>query len=785
VRLLTLTGPGGVGKTRLALALAIEVANDFADGLGFIDLALVREPELVGSAIAQALGVRVPRDRATLRGVTTYLEHRDALLILDNVEHLLAASPLVARLLTACPRLVILTTSRSPLRLDGEHVLRVPPLSVPSAEAATMGAKHASPISSSPGGDEASMVAEVERAEAVRLFVARATAVRADFALTAANAPAVAEICRAVDGLPLAIELAAARCAVLSPEALLARLDRRLPLLSDGRRDAPPRMRSLHEAIAWSHDLLTRDEQRVFRRLAVFVGGFTLSAAEDVGGEGGEGGAGGRAASGGAGGRGSNFRAPSPPERSDSPSVLNLVTSLVNQSLLTRQEGPAGTVRFGMLETVREYALEKLAASDEEMAVHQRHAEHFIGLAEHVDRLVPRPDRWWEPFEAEWGNLRAALGWAVASGEAGLGLKLGGAMFGYWMLRGQIGEGIDWLERLLAVGEGEPAAVRGRGAMALGFLRWVAGDLDRAEALASEGLALGTAAEDAIGIAACWFLRGYLAEARGDLAAAAGSLMRARDRYDAAGQGTASVAAAAHMGRIAARQGDLATARELLTPAIAVLDSANGGIWGAANAYTSLGLIAATDGDLTEAASYVDRALQRHAAIGDQLATLISLATAARVIAATGSVEAARLAGAVFALRKQAGPAMWVIAQPVNEEAMALAREYLGEPVYTAAWESGMALDTELAITAARVALAAISGEPLDANKGLDTATSLTERELAVMRLVVAGQTDQEAAAALGLPLRTVNARVASARRKLGAPSRSAAAAAVVRRGLI
>ena len=760
VRLLTLTGPGGVGKTRLALALAAELGDDFADGVGFVDLAPVRHPAHVGSVIAQALGLREPSDEPMRRSIATHLAHRHLLLVVDNIEHLLPAAPLLGHLLTTCPHLVILATSRAPLALAGEHALAVPPLSVPRGDEARSRAGERSGVgavaasSRLAGGQE---LAEIERAAAVRLFVERARAARADFTLTAANAAAVAGICRRVDGLPLAIELAAARCTILSPEALLTRLDRRLPLLTQGRRDAPPRMRSLREAIAWSHDLLSPDEQAAFRHLAVFAGGFTLEAAEDVGGEG----------------------------SGATPAVLDLVTSLVGQSLLTCQVGPDGTVRFGMLETVREFGLECLDASGEETAVRRRHAEHFISLAARADRLVPRPDRWWEPFEAEWSNLRSALAWAVEFGQPGLGLRLGGELFGYWMLRGQVGEGIDWLERLLAAGGDEPPMIRGRGAMALGFLRWVAGDLDRAEVLVDEGVTLGEAAADPIGIAACCFLRGFLVEARGDLAAAAACLTEARDRYDEVGQGTGTAAAAAHLGRIAGRRGDLVTARTLLTPAIAVLEGENGGVWGAANAYTALGLVAAAEDNLTEAASLVETGLRHHAAIGDHLATLIGVTAAAQILAASGSRDSARVLGGAAALRERAGPSIWAIAQPMYERAASLARVAVGEAAFAAGFDEGWSLDAEEAIATARAALATIApGATPTAPLTQSPPRLLSPRERAVMRLVAAGYTDQEAAIALGLRTRTISSYVANARRKLGATSRVAAAVEVVRRGL-
>lgn len=267
VRLVTLTGPGGVGKTRLALDVAAALGDDFADGAAFVDLASVQAPTLVGATIAQALWVREAGDRPIVTRLIEQLRRRRLLLVLDNFEHLLPAAPLVTELLSSCSHLTVLATSRAPLSLDGERIVAVAQLPLPSP---------------APAGD-ASDVGAVKASDAGRLFLDRAMAAPVDFRLTEGNAPAVAEICRRLDGLPLAFELAAARCLALAPEALLARMNRRLRLLADGRRDAPPRMRSLRKAVAWSFDLLSPEEQATFRRLAVFAGGFTLDAAEEEG----------------------------------------------------------------------------------------------------------------------------------------------------------------------------------------------------------------------------------------------------------------------------------------------------------------------------------------------------------------------------------------------------------------------------------------------------------------------------------------------------------------------
>jgi predicted ATPase len=332
VRLVTLTGPDGVGKTRLALRAAAAMATDFANRVWFVGLAPIADPALVVPAIAQVLGVREAGDEPLAARLEAFLTERRLLLVLDNFEQVAAAAPLVAELLGACPGIKVMATSRGRLRLSGEREYPVPPLSLPVLEAAASAKEKAT-------------------SEAVRLFVDRAQAVRPDLALTAETAPAVAEICRRLDGLPLAIELAAARVKVLSPSALQARLERRLPLLTGGGQDLPARQQTMRAAIGWSHDLLPRDEQALFRRLAVFVGGFTLEAAEAVVG-------------------------------ADGGDIFEGIASLAAKSLLRQTEQDAAEPRYGMLETVREFGLEQLSVSGEEAATRHSHAAWYTVLAE-------------------------------------------------------------------------------------------------------------------------------------------------------------------------------------------------------------------------------------------------------------------------------------------------------------------------------------------------------------------------------------------------------------------
>jgi predicted ATPase/class 3 adenylate cyclase len=401
-RLLTLTGPGGTGKTRLSLQLAAEVISDYPDGVFFVPLGPIEDPGLVAPAIVQALGLREAVNQAPVNRLTEHLRDRHLLLALDNFEQVLPAAGLVGDLMRASEGLRVLVTSRATLHLYGEREYEVPPLALPQR-----------------GADQDP--AALSRYESVALFVERAAAVKPDFQVTAANAAAVAEICSRLDGLPLAIELAAARVKLLPPQALLARLGRRLDMLDVGSRDLPARQQTLRGAIAWSHDLLDSAARRLFARFSVFVGGADLESAESVCGETGL-------------------------------DVLSGLAGLVDQSLV-RQDETDGEPRFSMLFTIREFALEQLALTDDAEAVAAGHADVYLELAESAapgltgndqKRLLDRLDR-------ENGNLRAALTWSIEKAQAETALRLGHALWRFWQMRGMLQEGAEWLERILAL----------------------------------------------------------------------------------------------------------------------------------------------------------------------------------------------------------------------------------------------------------------------------------------------------------------------------------------------
>jgi len=387
VRLLTLTGPGGVGKTRLGLEVARQVMDQFEEGVCFVALAPISDPVLVPSAIAQALQIKQGAGQSVAEALEQYLRERQQLLLLDNFERLLEAGPPLARLLSDCPRLKVLVTSRGVLRLQGEHKYEVPTLTLP------------------PAGYRPYL--EVDRYEGIHLFAERARAARSEFRITTKNAPAVIELCRRLDGLPLAIELAAARVSLLPPEAMLARLGNKLALLTGGARDLPDRQRTLRATLDWSYGLLN-EERLLFARLAVFVGGWTLEGSEavcDVG---------------------------------DEVAVLQQISALVDKSLVQQRGSIQHEPRFTMLETVREYALERLEESGELERLRRRHASYFLELAEEEERASrgPLQRAWLDRLETEHDNLRASLEWSLTSqGDTELGLQLTGALSQFWYVR--------------------------------------------------------------------------------------------------------------------------------------------------------------------------------------------------------------------------------------------------------------------------------------------------------------------------------------------------------------
>lgn len=568
LRLLTLTGPGGTGKTRLGLQAAAELLEAFDDGVYFVPLAPVSDAGLVAESIAQAVGLRQSADQPLTESLKAALAPASMLLVLDNFEQVLAAAPLVAGLLAAAPRLKALVTSRSALHLSGEHEYQVQPLALPDS-------RRLPPLD------------RLTQYESVRLFIERAQAARSDFAVTNENAPTVAEICHRLDGLPLAIELAAARIRLLPPQAMLARLDSRLRLLTGGPRDLPARQRTLRGTIDWSYGLLDSGEQQLFARLAVFAGGCALDAAESVCDAGGE-------------------------LETD---VLDGLSSLVDKSLVRTREGPDGEPRFVMLETIQEYARERLRVGGEEGALRRRHAEHYLSLAERAEpELTGRNQApWLDRLEAEHDNLRAALGWSLEQPDGERALRLAGALWRLWYSRGYLSEGRRWLEAALdrdgTGGAPAPPPVRAKALYGAGMLAWDQGSYARAVELIEESLALRRRTGDSWGIAQSLNALGLVMTFRGEYEAATRlyeeSLALKRELGDTWG----TAMSLGNLGLTALFQGDLRRATELLEESLA-LKRQLGLIHSVAESLNNLGLAALYGGDHEQARRWHEESLE-------------------------------------------------------------------------------------------------------------------------------------------------------------------------------
>ena len=652
-RLVTLVGPGGVGKTRLALHLAhAVVADDYPDGVVWVDLAPLANAGLVLATIGQTVAAPDVAHGDAAAAVYHWFRDRHALLVLDNVEHLLDAVPDVARLLSACPRLQVLATSRSPVRVRGEQEYPVLPLESPPAR---------------PGADPR----DAASFPAVRLLVWHARHRDPAFALAAEDAGHVAAICRRVDGLPLALELVAARLRVLTPAELDARLDRLLPLLVGGARDLPPRQRTMRAAVAWSEELLHPAERALFRRLAVFAGGWTLEAAEAVG-----------AAS-----------------AAETHSVLDRLDALTEQSLVTVAHGRDGT-RYGMLEPVRQYALERLHEAGEEPAVRRRHADHLLALAERAAAGIegrPGQAAWIGRLEREQDNVRAALAWCEQADDgAATGLRLATALWRFWEMRWRVEEGGRWLAGALARSDGLPADVRANALNAAGNLAGDGGQYERATAYHEECLAIRRRLGDVRGIAVSLNNLGVVARNRGDAertralceeslalfrqagdrhgaaialislgvaAALVDDLEGARARYEeslglfrAEGDDWHSAWVLTYLAEVTVRTREVASARALAEEALA-LHRRSGDASGIASALGVLGRVDQSEGALVVAAERFAEALRHVVQAPVERAVPACLEDLAGVLLASGHIEAAaRLAGAAAALRGAGSP---------------------------------------------------------------------------------------------------------------------------------
>ncbi len=658
VRLLTLTGPGGVGKTRLALRVAEALQDRFLDGVYFVGLASIADPALIPPAVAHALGVKEAGAQTLVQGITEHLRTRQALLVLDSFEHLLSEARLVAQFLSTCPQLKVLVTSRAVLRLSGEHDYAVRPLALPA-----------------PG--EQPSVQETSRYEAVQLFLARARAARTTFTLTEGNAREVAEICVRLDGLPLALELAAARVRLLPPRAMLARLDKRLPLLTGGAQDLPSRQQTLRATLDWSYSLLDGAEQELLARLAVFASGCTLEAAEAICGAG-------------------NVQ-----------EVVETLASLVDNSLVSQEERGGGDVRFGMLETVREYALERLESSGEAERVWRMHATFYLELAQRAEPELRGPAQavWLDRLEAERDNLRAAMGWLLAPREPvahehiELAVRLGWVLWLFWVMRGHLDEGRRWMKSALERADALQPDVRAKSLCVLGIVLNALGTTEEAMPLFEESAVLFQRAGDQRGTAISLTGLGIGAMKRGDTERATVLLKRSVALYRESGDRWGIAQLLPYIGMLARGRSDYPRARQYFEEGLTLARELEDRL-GAYKSLYNLALVAQTQGDSGEATRRYRDGLVLSNELGNAAHMAYCLEGLASVAGATGRAEhVARLLGAAEVLLETVGAPRYpyVPDRATVQRATAGARAQLTAEAFAAAWAAGRAMTLEQA----------------------------------------------------------------------------------------
>jgi predicted ATPase/class 3 adenylate cyclase len=670
MRLLTLTGAPGTGKTRLGLQLATDLRDQFSDSAYFVALAPISDPGLVPLAIGHALGLQDGGDRPFVDVLKEYLRPKHMLLVLDNFEHLVAAAPFVADLLESTPRLRLLVTSRAPLHLRAEHEFPVPPLALPTTE-------------------QLRRLDSLERFAAVTLFVERARAINPDFALAEANARAVAEICIRLDGLPLAIELAAARSKLLPPQAMLARLERRLPLLVGGARDLPTRQQTLRGAIAWSHDLLDKADQRLFRRLAVFVGGWTVPAAETW----------------------------CNPNAERSVEVLDGVASLLDKSLVRQEISTDPEPRFGMLETIREYALDQLEASGEGPEMRDRHLDYYLALAEEADAglLGPGQVGWCDRLEAEHDNVRAAFAWVLTAlddhvpATSGLtraatrleaGIRLADALELFWMLRGHSRE--TW-QRVMGLAEHTAANTEARAKILVigGYMAHCLLEHETAVRLVDEGLLIWRALGGVRDIAVALTRRGVIAIWQGDYAGATAALTEARALFrQHGGEQRSGIEhpVASFLAQAMQEQGDHVAAYTLYEESLAEAEG-RGDRHAAAYARRHLARLHLEAGDAERAVAFLRESLLPLRELRDRRCTPASLEALAYAVGRRDQcADAARLFAAAEAMREATGMPLMRRDRARQERERGVLEARLGREALAAAWSNGRLMSLTQAI---------------------------------------------------------------------------------------
>ncbi|MEZ4862005.1 MAG: LuxR C-terminal-related transcriptional regulator [Caldilineaceae bacterium] len=813
VGLLTLTGPGGIGKTRLALQVAANLLDHFVDGVYVVSLAPISDPELVSATIAQTLCVREAAGRPLQESLQDYLRDKQLLLVLDNFEQILAAAPLVSTLLTSCRRLKVLVTSRAALHLYGEQEFPVPPLALPDAKRLT---------------------ASLSEYAAIDLFCQRAKSVKPDFALTPDNALDIAKICIGLDGLPLAIELAAARIKLLSPAALLARLDQRLTLLTGGAHDLPTRQRTLRDEIAWSYDLLTPEEQTLFRQLSVFAGGFTLEAAQAVGNAQGD----------------------------LAIDVLEGVATLVDQTLLKQVESSAGEARFGMLETIREYGLAQLTAANDVTPLQRCHADYFLNLTATAAQYMERKEKkiWLERLQGDYGNLLAALAWLIVM-DPPAAQHMARFLWRFWEARGLLSEGRNWLEKALAA-DTTPTRTRAWALWAKGQLTEPTVDLQHAQELAQECLKIFQTLKDPSGCCEALSLMGYtlmnagqptealpyleqclvlarqsaepdcLAHAlvglgdvyiglRRSLAQILPLLEESAQLYDELGNLQGLAYTYYVKGRTHIQAGDYTQGIILCQEALA-LNRVMGSRLDLAYVLTTLGGASWFGGDRVAACVYWEEAQQffqeaNHQAMieevryGPVMVVRYLLKVAGVTFAQRAFDHMTRLLSVVQKIMDNQPPFLDARAQANYQEMLATLCHECPQATFTALWDEGQRLTLAEAVAFAEMLpgvsvpldippwLNTTPAEPsnltcLDAPAASNTdrllpakipAAGLTLREIEVLRLLVQGLTYAQIADKLVVSRRTVNAHATSIYSKLGVTSRAMATHLAVEQRLV
>jgi len=816
VRLLTLTGTGGTGKTRLGLEVATTLLDNFRDGVCFVSLASINDPELVIPTIAQSLGLWEAEDRPPLQLLKTYLQEKHLLLLLDNFEQVVIAAPFLTDLLVASLELKILVTSRAVLHISGEHEFPVPRLAVPD-------------LKRLPDSEALLQYA------AVSLFIQRARAIKPDFQLTRTNARIIGEICVRLDGLPLALELAAACIKLLPPQALLARLQHSLQVLTGGARDMPARQQTLRNTIAWSYNQLDAQEQRLFRQLSVFVGGCTVLAVEALRTTLGDGTA----------------------------MILDGVASLIDKSLLQQTEQEGEEPYLLMLETIREYGLECLAASGEMQATRQAHAAYYLRLTEEAEQQLLGAEQvlWLDRLEREQDNVRAALSWLIESGELETALRLGGALWRFWWMRGHLSEGRAVLERLLMASGAGASSIRAKALIGAGVLTGEQGNWSQAEILCEESLRLFRALQDWRGIVTSLWMLGHAAITTGKYAEArilggeALSLSRqvkdtwgiatsleiltstAHDegKYEEArawgeeyltyarkaGDTRTTAHALLMLGVVNFSLGDLVRGHTLLMEGLA-LSKEVGDERNIAYALSFLGMVTFLQGEYATAPALFEESLARAGRVGDREAIawgrfgqailaffqgdyavaqtqleeclvilrqldyhnkfLVALCLEGLGCAATMLGElvwAARLWGKAETVRAAGGPSMPPVVRTIYEQFVVIVHTQLDEQAFAAVWAEGRVMTLEQVLAAKGAAT--IPGEIPSMAQPTSTKTlpahpaGLTTREVEVLRLVAQGLTDVQVAEKLVVSPRTVNWHLTSIYSKLQVSSRSAA----------